>query len=65
MGCEVNGPGEARSADLGIAGGGGVGLLIDRGEIVRKVKESEMVDTLVDAVRRRVDEMEKKRKPDP
>ena len=58
MGCEVNGPGEARTADLGIAGGGGVGLLIDRGEIVKKVKESEMVDVLVEAVEKRVAEIE-------
>lgn len=58
MGCEVNGPGEARSADLGIAGGGGVGLLIERGEIVKKVKESEMVDALVEAVRKRAAELE-------
>ena len=58
MGCEVNGPGEARSADLGIAGGGGVGLLIERGEIVKKVKESEMVDELVQAVHKRAAELE-------
>lgn len=46
MGCVVNGPGEAREADLGIAGGIGEGLLIRKGEIVRKVKEAELLDTL-------------------
>jgi (E)-4-hydroxy-3-methylbut-2-enyl-diphosphate synthase len=47
MGCAVNGPGEAREADLGIAGGKGSGLLFRRGEILRKVPESQMVDQLV------------------
>jgi (E)-4-hydroxy-3-methylbut-2-enyl-diphosphate synthase len=51
MGCAVNGPGEARGADIGIAGGNGVGLLIKGGQIVRKVKESELADILVDEVR--------------
>lgn len=47
MGCVVNGPGEAREADVGIAGGKGEGLLFRHGEIVRKVPESEMADALV------------------
>ncbi len=46
MGCVVNGPGEAREADIGIAGGIGEGLLIKKGEIVKKVKEEELLDTL-------------------
>lgn len=46
MGCVVNGPGEAREADIGIAGGIGEGLLIKKGEIVRKVPESELLMTL-------------------
>lgn len=46
MGCAVNGPGEAKEADIGIAGGIGEGLLIRRGEIVRKVPEQELLDTL-------------------
>lgn len=50
MGCAVNGPGEAREADFGIAGGKGEGLLFARGEIVRKVPERELADALVDAV---------------
>jgi len=50
MGCAVNGPGEARGADIGIAGGNGVGLLIKDGKIIRKVKESELADALVEEV---------------
>lgn len=46
MGCVVNGPGEAKEADLEIAGGIGEGLLIKKGEIVRKVKEEELLETL-------------------
>ena len=47
MGCAVNGPGEAREADIGVAGGDGVGLIFKKGEIVRKVKEENIVDELV------------------
>lgn len=46
MGCVVNGPGEAKESDIGIAGGIGEGLLIKKGEIVKKVKEEELLDTL-------------------
>ena len=46
MGCVVNGPGEAREADIGIAGGIGEGLLIKKGEVVKKVKEDELLETL-------------------
>lgn len=46
MGCVVNGPGEAKEADIGIAGGIGEGLLIKKGEIMRKVKEEELLETL-------------------
>lgn len=46
MGCVVNGPGEAREADIGIAGGIGEGLLIKKGEILRKVPESELLSAL-------------------
>jgi (E)-4-hydroxy-3-methylbut-2-enyl-diphosphate synthase len=47
MGCVVNGPGEAREADVGIAGGKGQGLLFRRGEVVRKVPQAELADALV------------------
>jgi len=46
MGCVVNGPGEAKEADIGIAGGKGVGLLIKKGEIVKKLKEDELLFAL-------------------
>ncbi len=46
MGCEVNGPGEARGADVGVAGGRGIGLIFRKGEVVRKVPEAQIVDAL-------------------
>ena len=46
MGCAVNGPGEAREADIGIAGGDGEGLLIKKGEIIRKVPEEQLLSVL-------------------
>ena len=46
MGCVVNGPGEAKEADLGIAGGNGVGLLIRSGEVIRKVPEDQLLEVL-------------------
>ena len=46
MGCVVNGPGEAKEADIGIAGGKGVGILIKHGEIIRKMPEEELLDSL-------------------
>lgn len=50
MGCVVNGPGEAMEADVGIAGGDGVGLIYVKGEAVRKVKENEIAGAVVDEV---------------
>jgi (E)-4-hydroxy-3-methylbut-2-enyl-diphosphate synthase len=50
LGCVVNGPGEAREADLGIAAGKGKGVIFRRGEIVRHVQESEMVDALIEEI---------------
>lgn len=52
MGCVVNGPGEARDADVGIAGGKGVGLLFQKGEIIRKVPEEKLVDALMQEISR-------------
>ncbi|MGN1186984.1 MAG: flavodoxin-dependent (E)-4-hydroxy-3-methylbut-2-enyl-diphosphate synthase, partial [Lachnospiraceae bacterium] len=46
MGCVVNGPGEAREADLGIAGGNGEGVLIKNGEVIKKMPESELLGAL-------------------
>ncbi|GBE01928.1 4-hydroxy-3-methylbut-2-en-1-yl diphosphate synthase [bacterium BMS3Bbin06] len=51
MGCVVNGPGEAREADYGIAGGKGEGILFRKGKVIRKVPEEELIDTLVDTIR--------------
>jgi len=50
LGCIVNGPGEAREADLGIAAGRGKGVIFKRGEIIRHVQESEMVDALLEEI---------------
>ena len=50
MGCAVNGPGEAREADIGIAGGKGEGLIFKKGEIVKKVKEDELFDAFMEEV---------------
>ena len=47
MGCVVNGPGEAREADVGIAGGQGEGLLFRKGQVIRKVPEDQLVDELM------------------
>ena len=50
MGCAVNGPGEAREADLGIAGGNGCGLVFSRGEIIKKVSEDQLLDALEEEI---------------
>ena len=52
MGCVVNGPGEAKEADLGIAGGKGVGLVFKKGEIIRKVSEDKLVAALMEEIDR-------------
>jgi (E)-4-hydroxy-3-methylbut-2-enyl-diphosphate synthase len=51
MGCVVNGPGEAREADVGIASGNGLGFIIRRGEVVAKVPEAELVEALLTEAR--------------
>ncbi len=50
MGCSVNGPGEARMADVGIAGGKGTGLLFKKGEIIKRVPQEELVDALMELI---------------
>ena len=52
MGCVVNGPGEAREADIGIAGGDGEGLLFAHGKVIRKIAEGNIVDELFDEIRK-------------
>lgn len=51
MGCVVNGPGEAREADVGIAGGKGSGLLFRRGEIIKKIKQEDLLSELIEEIR--------------
>jgi (E)-4-hydroxy-3-methylbut-2-enyl-diphosphate synthase len=58
MGCVVNGPGEAREADLGVASGNGKGQIFVRGEVVRTVPESAIVETLIDEAMRIAESME-------
>ena len=50
MGCAVNGPGEAKEADIGIAGGNGEGLIFKKGEIIKKVKEEELEEQLINHI---------------
>ena len=59
MGCEVNGPGEAKEADIGICGGKKAGLLIKKGEIIRKVLPDKLVEVLVEEVTQMSDTIEK------
>ncbi len=62
MGCEVNGPGEARAADLGVAGGKGIGLIFRKGDVIRKVPEAGIVDALMEEVEKLVIEREAEEK---
>ncbi len=57
MGCVVNGPGEAREADLGVASGNGKGQIFVKGEVIKTVPEAEIVETLIQEARRIADEM--------
>jgi len=50
MGCVVNGPGEAREADIGIAGGKGYGLIFRKGKMIRKAPESELRQALLEEI---------------
>lgn len=50
MGCAVNGPGEAREADFGIAGGVGSGLVFRKGKVIRSVPENELIDALMEEI---------------
>ncbi|GAA2101671.1 flavodoxin-dependent (E)-4-hydroxy-3-methylbut-2-enyl-diphosphate synthase [Microlunatus panaciterrae] len=57
MGCVVNGPGEAREADLGVASGNGKGQIFVRGQVIKTVKESDIVETLIEEAMRLAEEM--------
>jgi (E)-4-hydroxy-3-methylbut-2-enyl-diphosphate synthase len=50
MGCVVNGPGEAREADIGVAGGSGVGILFKKGKVVKKFPQNRLVEVVLEAV---------------
>ena len=52
MGCAVNGPGEAREADIGIAGGTGEALLFRHGEIIRKISEDDVIAVLLEEIKK-------------
>jgi (E)-4-hydroxy-3-methylbut-2-enyl-diphosphate synthase len=51
MGCAVNGPGEAREADIGIAGGKGIGLLFRKGKIIKRVEEKDLLNELMKEIK--------------
>ncbi|WP_026328771.1 flavodoxin-dependent (E)-4-hydroxy-3-methylbut-2-enyl-diphosphate synthase [Streptomyces sulphureus] len=59
MGCVVNGPGEAREADLGVASGNGKGQIFVKGEVIRTVPEAKIVETLIDEAQKLAEQMEK------
>ncbi len=52
MGCVVNGPGEAREADIGVAGGNGIGILFSKGKVIKKFDEKQIVEVLLDEVKK-------------
>ena len=57
MGCVVNGPGEAREADLGVASGNGKGQIFVKGEVIKTVPEAQIVETLIEEAMRIADEI--------
>jgi (E)-4-hydroxy-3-methylbut-2-enyl-diphosphate synthase len=59
MGCVVNGPGEAREADLGVASGNGKGQIFVRGEVIKTVPEKDIVETLIEEAVRIAESMER------
>ena len=58
MGCVVNGPGEAREADLGVASGNGKGQIFVKGEVVKTVPEAQIVETLIEEAMRLAEDLE-------
>jgi (E)-4-hydroxy-3-methylbut-2-enyl-diphosphate synthase len=61
MGCVVNGPGEAKQADIGVAGGNGVGIIFKKGEIWKKVGEDELLEVFMAELKKMEDEGRKER----
>ena len=64
MGCVVNGPGEAREADLGVASGNGKGQIFVKGEVIKTVPESQIVETLIEEAMRLAEQMEESGSPE-
>ena len=64
MGCVVNGPGEAREADLGVASGNGKGQIFVKGEVIKTVPESQTVETLIEEAMRLAEQMEESGSPE-
>jgi len=60
MGCEVNGPGEAKDADIGVAGGKGVGVIFKKGKIIKKVPENKILDVIKEEINKFINEYAKK-----
>jgi (E)-4-hydroxy-3-methylbut-2-enyl-diphosphate synthase len=60
MGCVVNGPGEARQADIGVAGGNGVGIIFKKGEIWKKVSEDDLLGVFMTELKKMEEEGQKK-----
>jgi (E)-4-hydroxy-3-methylbut-2-enyl-diphosphate synthase len=58
MGCVVNGPGEAREADLGVASGNGKGQIFVKGQVIKTVPEAQIVETLIEEAMRLAEDME-------
>ncbi len=56
MGCVVNGPGEAKEADIGIAGGDGEGVIFKKGKVYKKVKEEELIEELTKEIEKLLEE---------
>ena len=65
MGCVVNGPGEAREADLGVASGNGKGQIFVKGEVVKTVPEKDIVETLIEEAMRIAESMESEEEGSP
>ena len=61
MGCVVNGPGEAKDADVGIAGGKGCGILFKHGKLVGKVPENKLLETLISEIKQILEERKQAR----
>jgi (E)-4-hydroxy-3-methylbut-2-enyl-diphosphate synthase len=62
MGCVVNGPGEAKEADIGVAGGDGTGILFKKGKVIKKFPQEMLVDVLLDEIAKMTENISKTEK---